>query len=254
MALIELDEVVKEYQVGENTVKALRGSDLTIRKGDFVAIMGPSGSGKSTLMNMVGALDVPTSGKVELDGEDLSKLTENQLAVLRSKKVGFVFQKFNLISSMTAQENVALPMLFRGKTRRERMERSRKLLEEMGLGDRLGHMPSELSGGQQQRVSISRALANDPDIVLADEPTGNLDTETGDKVMDLLKKLNEEDGKTIIMVTHDPHDAEYAEYIVDITDGVTAKKKKEDEYDLKDRRLNTDEGLEKEDEASDEEN
>ncbi len=237
VTLIDLEEVVKEYQMGENTVKALRGSNLTIDEGDFVAIMGPSGSGKSTLMNMVGALDVPTSGKVELDGQDLSELTENQLAVLRSKKVGFVFQKFNLISSMTAQENVALPMLFRGKPRKKRLERSRELLEEMGLGDRLDHMPSELSGGQQQRVSIARALANDPEIVLADEPTGNLDTETGDQVMDLLKDLNEE-GKTIIMVTHDPHDAEYAEYIVDITDGVTKKKQKEENYDLTARRLN----------------
>lgn len=236
MALIELEDVVKEYQMGENTVKALRGSNLEIESGDFVAIMGPSGSGKSTLMNMVGALDVPTSGKVELAGEDLSKLSENQLAILRSKKVGFVFQKFNLISSMTAQENVALPMLFRGKSRKKRMERSKKLLEDMGLGDRLDHMPSELSGGQQQRVSIARSLANDPEILLADEPTGNLDTETGDKVMELLKELNEEENKTIIMVTHDPHDAEYAEYIVDITDGVTQKKKKEANYDLVQRR------------------
>ncbi|MFB6115289.1 MAG: ABC transporter ATP-binding protein [Candidatus Nanohalobium sp.] len=236
MALIELEDVVKEYQMGENTVKALRGSNLEIEEGDFVAIMGPSGSGKSTLMNMVGALDVPTSGKVELGGEDLSNLSENELAVLRSKRVGFVFQKFNLISSMTAQENVALPMLFRGKSRKKRMDRSKRLLERMGLGDRLGHMPSELSGGQQQRVSIARALANDPDIILADEPTGNLDTDTGDKVMELLKELNE-DGKTIIMVTHDPHDAEYAEYIVDITDGVTKRKEKEEDYDLTDRRL-----------------
>lgn len=244
MTLIKLEDVVKEYQMGENTVQALRGSDLEIESGDFVAIMGPSGSGKSTLMNMVGALDIPTRGKVELDGEDLSNLSENELAVLRSKKVGFVFQKFNLISSMTAQENVALPMLFRGKSRKERMKRSENLLSEMGLGDRLGHMPSELSGGQQQRVSIARALANDPDILLADEPTGNLDTETGDKVMELLEDLNEE-GKTIIMVTHDPHDAKYAEYIVDITDGVTKRKEKEESYDLTDRRKeeNREEGL-----------
>jgi len=251
MALIKLDEVVKEYRMGENTVQALRGSDLEIESGDFVAIMGPSGSGKSTLMNMVGALDIPTRGKVELDGEDLSTLTENELAVLRSKKVGFVFQKFNLISSMTARENVALPMLFRGKSRKKRMERSEKLLTEMGLGDRLGHMPSELSGGQQQRVSISRALANDPDILLADEPTGNLDTDTGDKVMELLEDLNSE-GKTIIMVTHDPHDAQYAEYIVDITDGVTERKEKEESYDLTDRRTEKEgKASKQEDEASD---
>ncbi len=251
MTLIKLEDVVKEYQMGENTVQALRGSDLEIESGDFVAIMGPSGSGKSTLMNMVGALDIPTRGKVELDGEDLSTLSENELAILRSKKVGFVFQKFNLISSMTAQENVALPMLFRGKSRKKRMERSENLLSEMGLGDRLDHMPSELSGGQQQRVSISRALANDPDILLADEPTGNLDTETGDKVMELLEDLNEE-GKTIIMVTHDPHDAQYAEYIVDITDGVTKRKEKEESYDLTDRRMD-EEGLDEEASGKDEE-
>jgi putative ABC transport system ATP-binding protein len=229
MALIELEEVVKEYEMGENTVRALRGSDLEIEMGDFVAIMGPSGSGKSTLMNMIGALDVPTSGRVSLDDRNLSELSENQLAALRSEKVGFVFQKFNLIPSMTAQENVALPMLFRGASKKKRMERSAELLERMGLGDRLDHMPSELSGGQQQRVSIARALVNDPDILLADEPTGNLDTETGDSVMELLTELNE-DGKTIIMVTHDPHDAQYAEYIVDITDGVTSRKEKEDDY------------------------
>lgn len=246
VALIKLEDVVKEYQMGENTVKALRGSNLTIDSGDFVAIMGPSGSGKSTLMNMVGALDIPTRGTVELDGEDLSTLSENELAILRSKKVGFVFQKFNLIPSMTAQENVALPMLFRGKSRNKRMKRSKNLLDKMGLGDRLDHMPSELSGGQQQRVSISRALANDPDILLADEPTGNLDTETGDNVMSLLEDLNEE-GKTIIMVTHDPHDAQYAEYIVDITDGVTEKKAKEKNYNLAARReLEDDEDLEDE--------
>jgi putative ABC transport system ATP-binding protein len=235
MALIELEEVVKEYQMGENTVKALRGSNLEIESGDFVAIMGPSGSGKSTLMNMVGALDVPTAGRVELDENNLSDLSEDELAMLRSEKVGFVFQKFNLIPSMTAQENVALPMLFRGSSRKERMQRSKELLERMGLGDRLDHMPSELSGGQQQRVSIARALVNDPDIILADEPTGNLDTETGDNVMELLKELNEDEGKTIIMVTHDPHDAQYAEYIVDITDGVTTRKEKEDNYEYTSR-------------------
>ncbi|MFB6208491.1 MAG: ABC transporter ATP-binding protein [Candidatus Nanohaloarchaea archaeon] len=229
MGLIELEDVVKEYQMGENVVRALRGADLNIEPGDFVAIMGPSGSGKSTLMNMVGALDVPTTGKVELDDRNLSELSENELAVLRSEKVGFVFQKFNLIPSMTAQENVALPMLFRGSSRKERMDRAAEILERIGMGDRLHHMPSELSGGQQQRVSLARALVNDPEIILADEPTGNLDTETGDQVMELLEDLNKE-GKTIIMVTHDPHDAQYAEYIVDIKDGVTSRKEKEESY------------------------
>ena len=236
MVLIDLDDVIKEYRMGENTVQALRGSDLQIESGDFVAIMGPSGSGKSTLMNMIGALDVPTRGKVTLDGQDLSDLSEDMLARLRSRKVGFVFQKFNLIPSMTAQENVALPMLFRGEPRSRRMDRSAELLERMGIGDRKDHMPSELSGGQQQRVSIARALVNDPEIILADEPTGNLDTETGDSVMELLEDLNE-NGKTIIMVTHDPHDAKYAEYIVDITDGVTSRKEKEDDYEMTARRM-----------------
>lgn len=233
-ALIELENVVKEYEMGETIVRALRGADLEIEPGDFVAIMGPSGSGKSTLMNMIGALDIPSSGRVTMDGNNLSELSENQLAVLRSEKVGFVFQKFNLIPSMTAQENVALPMLFRKVPRKKRMDRAAEILDRMGLGDRLYHMPSELSGGQQQRVSIARALVNDPDIILADEPTGNLDTETGDSVMELLKELNEE-GKTIIMVTHDPHDARYAEYIVDITDGVTKTKKKEENYTFSSR-------------------
>ncbi|MCJ7429428.1 MAG: ABC transporter ATP-binding protein [Candidatus Nanohaloarchaeota archaeon QJJ-5] len=219
MALIQLDAVIKTYEMGETTVKALRGTDLTIDEGEFIAIMGPSGSGKSTLMNMIGALDKPTDGNVTVEDQDIGELTRSELAVLRSRIVGFVFQQFNLISTMTAMENVALPMLFRGVSRKERHDRAKKLLDRVELGDRYTHTPQELSGGQQQRVSIARALANDPDIVLADEPTGNLDTDTGDRVMDLLTELNE-DGKTIIMVTHDPHDAEYADRIVEIQDGV----------------------------------
>lgn len=219
MALIDLDTVVKTYEMGETTVEALRGTDLTIEKGEFIAIMGPSGSGKSTLMNMIGALDTPSDGMVVVEEQDIADLTRSELAVLRSRIVGFVFQQFNLISTMTALENVALPMLFRGISRSKRHERARMLLDRVELSDRYSHTPQELSGGQQQRVSIARALANDPDIVLADEPTGNLDTETGDRVMELLTELNDE-GKTIIMVTHDPHDAEYADRIVDIQDGV----------------------------------
>ncbi len=219
MSIVQLQDVEKEYELGENIVRALRGTDLEIDPGDFVAIMGPSGSGKSTLMNMVGALDTPTSGTVRVEGQDIADLSRSELAVLRSKKVGFVFQTFNLISTMTAQENVALPMLFRGVSRRDRHDRARELLERVELGDRLDHRPKELSGGQRQRVSIARALANDPDIILADEPTGNLDTETGDRIMALLTELND-DGKTIVMVTHDPHDADYADRIINITDGV----------------------------------
>ncbi len=208
--------------MGETVVRALRGSSMEVEEGEFIAIMGPSGSGKSTLMNMVGALDKPSSGTVKVGDTDVSTLSRSQLAVLRRKKVGFIFQKFNLISNMTAMENVALPMIFRGVPRQDRRERAAEVLEEVGLGDRLDHRPPELSGGQQQRVSIARALANDPDIILADEPTGNLDTETGDRVMETLKDLNDK-GKTVVMVTHDPHDAEYADRIVEIRDGVTGE-------------------------------
>lgn len=219
MSQIELKEVIKEYQMGESIVKALDGVDLEIEQGDFAAIMGPSGSGKSTLMNMVGALDTPTTGTVNFDQDDISKLSQNQLAVLRGEKVGFIFQEFNLIPTMTAEENVELPMLLRGKSKKARRKRSSELLEEVGLGNRKKHYPNELSGGQRQRVSIARALANNPKVVLADEPTGNLDSETGENVLELLQRLNEEEGKTIIMVTHDEHDASYADYIINIKDG-----------------------------------
>lgn len=213
--------------MGETVVEALRGSDLRIDSGEFIAIMGPSGSGKSTLMNMIGALDVPTEGEVTIGDVDIGGLGEDELALLRSKRVGFIFQQFNLIESMTARENVALPMLFRGVSARERKERAAEILGQVGLGDRVDFRPSQLSGGQRQRVSIARALANDPDIILADEPTGNLDTGTGDQIMDLLTDLNDE-GKTIVMVTHDPHDAEYAHRIVNIVDGVVQTEEDDD--------------------------
>jgi putative ABC transport system ATP-binding protein len=185
--------------------------------------MGPSGSGKSTLMNMVGALDTPTNGKVDFGEQDISQLSENQLAQLRGEKVGFIFQEFNLIPTMTAEENVQLPMLFKNKPKKQSQDRSSELLEEVGLGDRKKHFPNELSGGQRQRVSIARALANDPAVVLADEPTGNLDSKTGEKVLELLQRLNQDEGKTIIMVTHDKNDAEYADYIINIKDGEIQK-------------------------------
>jgi putative ABC transport system ATP-binding protein len=220
MPEIELEQVTKTYQLGETEVDALRGSDAAIESGEFVAIMGPSGSGKSTLMNMIGALDTPTSGDVEIDDEGISGMGEDELAALRSDKVGFVFQEFNLIQSMNTTQNVALPLVFQGVSKRKRRNRAEDLLEKVGLGDRMKHTPSELSGGQRQRVSIARALANDPEVVLADEPTGNLDTETGDNIMDLLTELNDR-GKTIVMVTHDPGDAEYADRILKIEDGVT---------------------------------
>lgn len=223
MSLISLQDVEKEYQLGETLVKALRGSNVEIEQGEFVAVMGPSGSGKSTLMNMIGALDRPSKGEVTIGGESISGMSENQLALLRSKKIGFVFQEFNLINSMNAWQNVALPMIFRGVKPAERKKRAKELLQKVGLGDRADHRPSELSGGQRQRVSIARSLANDPDIVLADEPTGNLDTKTGEKIMKLLEDLNDR-GKTIVMVTHDPNDAEYADRIVEIVDGVTSRK------------------------------
>jgi putative ABC transport system ATP-binding protein len=224
--MISLDDVEKTYKLGETTVEALRGSDVEIQKGEFVAVMGPSGSGKSTLMNMIGALDTPTSGKVNIGSEEIEDMTEDELALLRQKKVGFVFQEFNLINSMNAMQNVALPMIFRGVSKKKRTDRASELLERVGLGDRKEFNPSKLSGGQRQRVSIARALANDPEIILADEPTGNLDTETGESIMDLLTELNEQ-GKTIVMVTHDPNDAEYADRIIQIIDGQTNPKDSE---------------------------
>lgn len=223
-SLIKLDEVTKIYQMGDTDLEALSNSDVDISKGEFVAIMGPSGSGKSTLMNMIGALDTPTSGEVKIDDEKISELGEDKLALLRSKKIGFIFQQFNLIPSMNATENVALPMLFRDVSKSKRTEKAEEILEKVGLGDRFHHMPSELSGGQRQRVSIARSLANDPEIVLADEPTGNLDTETGENIMKLLTELNNE-GKTVIMVTHDENDAEYADRIIKIVDGKTGVEK-----------------------------
>ena len=218
--IIELEDVHKVYQMGETKVRALRGSSLKVKRGEFLSIEGPSGSGKSTLMNMIGCLDVPTSGKVHLEEWDIEKLSESDLAQIRGKKIGFVFQTFNLIKNLTALENVAMPMMFQGVVKEKRLKRAKKLLVEMGLGERLHHKPAELSGGQQQRVAIARALGNDPDVLLADEPTGNLDSETGKKVLKKLKDLNEKEGKTIVMVTHDPRAAEYAGRVVEIKDGV----------------------------------
>ncbi len=220
--IIELKDVWKTYQMGDVTVNALRGLTLQIYKGEFVAIAGPSGSGKSTAMNMVGCLDVPTKGTIKLDGKSISELSESQLAQVRGRKIGFVFQQFNLIQSMSALENVMLPMMFQNKDLKEREEKAFSLLKLVDLTDRASHKPSELSGGQQQRVAIARALSNSPEVVLADEPTGNLDSETGEMIMDFLKTLNKK-GTTVVMVTHDPEKAGEAKRIIHIKDGVCLK-------------------------------
>ncbi|MEK6858795.1 MAG: ABC transporter ATP-binding protein [Nanoarchaeota archaeon] len=204
--IIELEHVAKYYEMGESLVKALDDVSIHIVKGDFVAIMGPSGSGKSTAMNLVGSLDTPTKGTIRLDGKDIAHFNESEVAQLRGKRIGFIFQSFNLIPNLTAKENIMLPLLFQDTSRERREARATELLNMIGLGDRMDHYPNQLSGGQQQRVAIARALANNPEVILADEPTGNLDTKTGEQVMDFLKALNEK-GTTIIMVTHDPEKA-----------------------------------------------
>jgi putative ABC transport system ATP-binding protein len=221
--LIELKNVAKHYTMGEEIVKALDGVNLKIEKGDFVAIMGPSGSGKSTGMNLTGSLDYATRGDIYLDGENIETMSESELAQIRGKKIGFIFQSFNLIPNLTALENVMLPMTFQSMDKEDRVEKAEELLKLVELDDRMDHYPNQLSGGQQQRVSIARSLANDPEIILADEPTGNLDTKTGNVVMEFLKKLNKQ-GRTIIMITHEPEAAkEYAKTIYWLIDGKIEK-------------------------------
>ena len=217
-SVIRLDNVWKVYKMGKVDVQALRGLSFEVNDGEFVAIEGPSGSGKSTAMNMIGALDYPTRGSVYLDNHDITKLTESQLAVIRGRKIGFVFQQFNLLANLSAMENVALPMMFQGMSRGMRRERASKLLESVGLGERLNHRPSELSGGQQQRVAIARALSNDPEVILADEPTGNIDSKTGKAIIELLRGLHNS-GKTIIMITHDHDLARIADRVELLKDG-----------------------------------
>ena len=200
--IIKLEKVTKYFKMGESIVKAVDGIDVKIERGDFVAIVGPSGSGKSTAMNLVGSLDSPTKGKIFLNKTDISDLDESSLAQLRGKKVGFIFQTFNLIQNLTAKENIMIPMIFQGLPKNERIEKAEKLLREVGLDERMDSYPNKMSGGEQQRVAIARALANEPEIILADEPTGNLDTKTGEMIMKFLDDLNKK-GRTIIMVTHD---------------------------------------------------
>lgn len=216
--VIRLEKVVRQYVVGSNVVRALEEVDLVINEGEFVAIMGPSGSGKSTLMHILGCLDRPTSGHYILDGVEVGRLNDSQLAVIRNQKVGFVFQQFNLLPRETVLANVELPMMYAGIPRRERAQRARQLLEEMGLANRLVHRPAELSGGQRQRVAIARALANAPALILADEPTGNLDTNTGAEILRIFEDLNRR-GRTIVLVTHDPNVASHASRIIRLVDG-----------------------------------
>ena len=216
--IIHMDRIRKIYDTGKVKVEALKGIDLSIGKGEFVAIVGPSGSGKSTLMNLIGCLDTPTDGLFELAGEQVSDLTRDQLADIRNRKVGFIFQNFNLLPHISASENVELPMLFGGVPVRERRDRARKLLEAVGLGDRTDHKPTELSGGQMQRVAIARALAMEPAILLADEPTGNLDSSSGGDIMTLFAELWNQ-GSTLVIITHDQALATRASRVVEIHDG-----------------------------------
>jgi len=221
--LLNLDNVQKIYRVGEVDVHALRGVNLNIREGEFVAIVGKSGSGKSTLLNQIGCLDIPSKGKIHLDEFDIQELSESDLAQIRGRKIGFVFQSFNLIPSLTALENVMLPMTFQGVPEEKRIKRAIELLDLVGLKERMDHRPSQLSGGQQQRVAIARALANDPEIILADEPTGNLDSKTEMDIINLLSNLHKKYQKTVIMITHNKSLAKYAGRIVRLEDGVIAK-------------------------------
>ena len=221
--IIELRDVWKIYQMGKVDVNALRGMNFKVKRNEFVSIMGPSGSGKSTAVNMVGCLDIPTKGDVYLDGKNIAHLPESTLAQIRGRKIGFIFQTFNLIQTLSAKENIILPMIFQGIPADKRDKRAEKLLRLVQLQDRMNHKPAELSGGEQQRVAIARSLANDPDVILADEPTGNLDSKTGRIVMDFLKDLNKKEGKTIVMVTHDAELAKHADRIAYLKDGIIIK-------------------------------
>lgn len=219
MPIINIKKMTKIYQVGLEEVHALRGVDLEVEKNEYVAIMGPSGSGKSTLMNMIGCLDTPTSGLYELNNINVSEMSDNELARIRNKEIGFVFQTFNLLPRSNALHNVELPLIYAGVHAHERKKLATEALEKVGLGDRIFHKPNELSGGQRQRVAIARALVNKPSIILADEPTGNLDSKTGDEIMLLFQKLHEA-GNTIILVTHEEYIAEHAHRIIRLRDGV----------------------------------
>jgi putative ABC transport system ATP-binding protein len=217
--VLELKDVWKTYDLGKIKLDVLRGISFQIKKSDFVIVLGPSGSGKSTLLNMMSCLDVPTKGQVFLDGKDVSFFSEDKLAVVRGEKIGFVFQQFNLLPHLTAIQNVVLPTTFRGVSLEEKTEKAKAILSDVGLADRLNHKPSELSGGEKQRVAISRALINDPEIIVADEPTGNVDSKTGAHIMELLKNLNKKEKRTVVVVTHDKELEKFANKIINIKDG-----------------------------------
>jgi len=217
--MINMRNITKSYEMGTQVVHALKGVDLTVKEGEFVAIMGPSGSGKSTLMNIIGCLDIPNSGTYTLAGLDVSQMSDDEQARVRNKQVGFVFQQFNLLARTPALKQVALPLMYSGLGRSDRFARTKESLEMVGLGDRMDHRPDELSGGQQQRVAIARALATKPSIILADEPTGALDTQTGDEILNLFEQLHEQ-GMTIVVITHDPEVSERAERVIWIRDGL----------------------------------
>ena len=221
---IKLENVWKTYQVGETTLNVLKGLDLEIEEGEFVVLLGPSGSGKSTLLNIMSCLDVPTKGHVYLDGQDVSTLSEDGLAEVRGKKIGFVFQQFNLLNHLSAIENVALPATFQNTSPEKRRSRAKELLSSVGLSERMTHVPTKLSGGEKQRVAISRSLINNPEIIVADEPTGEVDTDTGQKIMKIFTDLHE-DGKTVIIVTHDLELVNYATRVIKIRDGVLKPEK-----------------------------
>ena len=218
-AVIRVSDLTKELPLGKVTVHALRGVTMEIHAGEMVSIVGPSGSGKSTLLGLIGGLDSPTDGTIEIDGVDITHMNEDQLTEIRNEKIGFIFQFFNLIPTLTALENVALPIQFAHKSNFRPNQRARELLEMLGLGDRLNHRPSELSGGQQQRVAIARALANNPPLLLADEPTGNLDTESGQIVLEALKRVQQESGTTVVIVTHDADMTSFTDRILTLVDG-----------------------------------
>lgn len=234
--VIQLKDIVRNYYVGTETVRALRGINLSIKRNEFVALMGPSGSGKSTLMNILGCLDTPTSGQYFLNGKDVSKLDDNNLAEIRNKEIGFVFQTFNLLPRSTALENVILPQIYAGISKAKRTERATEVMNSVGLGDRTHHRPNELSGGQRQRVAIARALVNNPSIILADEPTGNLDSKTTVEIMNLIRDIHRA-GNTIIVVTHEEDIARHAHRIIRLIDGEVAS----DEMNLEAQRISREE-------------